>query len=298
MSERAIGIDIGGTKIAAGVVTLDSGRVEASAKVPAPVASGGDAVLAACVDLVREMDADGRLAIGVAVPELVSPDGEIQSAYQFDWRKTDPGAAFTGREVAIESDVRAAARAESTFGAGAGAASMFYVTVGTGISCTFVIDGKPWSGARGNALVLSSGELATIDSATGSVARSVLEEWASGPALVSRYEGLGGRCGMTTGDLLTFAAQGDPIASPLVERAAEALGSAVGQAVNILDPELVVVGGGLGLAGGPWWDRIVASARRSIWSDQTRELPIVPARLGVDAGVVGAALAARSPRRS
>ena len=144
-------------------------------------------------------------------------------------------------------------------------------------------------------MVLSSGELATIDPGTGAVVRSVLEEWASGPALVARYERLSGRRGMTTPDLLDLAAGGEPIASRLVESAATALGSAMGQAVNILDPDLVVVGGGLGLAGGTWWDRVVASARCSIWSDQTRELPIVPARLGLDAGMVGAALATKSP---
>jgi glucokinase len=296
MSGRAIGIDIGGTKIAAGVVALESGRVEVSSKVPTPVSCGGKAVLAACVELARELDAGADLAIGIAVPELVSLEGRIQSAFQFDWRQTDVRSAFSGREVAIESDVRAAARAESTFGAGAGLASMLYVSVGTGISSTFVLNGTPWSGARGNALVLSSGELATIDPGTGAVVRSVLEEWASGPALVSRYEGMGGQRGMTTLDLLDLVSRGDPLASRLVESAAEAIGSAVGQAVNILDPELVVVGGGLGLAGGTWWDRVVASARRSIWSDQTRGLPIVPARLGLNAGMVGAALGVRNPR--
>jgi glucokinase len=291
MSERAIGIDIGGTKIAAGVIDLESGCVERSAKAPTPVAGGGEAVLATCVGLAGELDAGASLAIGIAVPELVSLEGRIQSAYQFDWRDTDPRSAFAGREVAIESDVRAAARAEAAFGAGAGAASMLYVSVGTGISSTFVLDGTPWRGARGNALVLSSGELATIDAETGAVVRSALEAWASGPALVSRYEAMGGPHGLNTRELLARASRGDPLARRVVDRAAEALGSAIGQAVNILDPELVVIGGGLGLAGGSWWENIVASARRSIWSDQTRDLPIVPARLGPDAGMVGAALA-------
>jgi glucokinase len=295
VSERAIGIDVGGTKIAAGVVALDCGRVERSSVVPTPVACGGDAVLATCVALARDLDADASLSIGIAVPELVGLEGEIQSAYQFDWQTTDVRSAFAGRAVAIESDVRAAARAEAIFGAGAGAASMLYVTVGTGISSTLVLGGTPWTGARGHALVLASGELAMIDPATGEVVRSVLEEWASGPALVARYERMGGQRGLTTADLLDRAATGDPLASRLVGSAAEALGSAVGQAVNILDPALVVVGGGLGLAGGSWWERVVASTRRSIWSDLTRDLPMVPARLGSDAGMVGAALAVRSP---
>jgi glucokinase len=295
MSGRAIGIDIGGTKIAAGVIDLASGNVEAALTVPSPVEGGGEAVLAACVALVRDLDADAGLAIGIGVPELVGPEGQIQSAYQFDWRDTDVRSAFSGREVSIDSDVRAAARAESTFGAGAGAASMLHISVGTGISSTFVLDGIPWRGARGNALVLSSGELAMIDPETGAIVRSVLEAWATGPALVARYERMGGQRGVTTLDLLELATHGDPMASRTVERAAEALGSAVGQAVNVLDPELVVVGGGLGLAGGAWWDGIVAAARRSIWSDLTRELPIVPARLGLDAGMVGAAMGVQKP---
>jgi glucokinase len=174
---------------------------------------------------------------------------------------------------------------------------MLYVTVGTGISSTFVIDGVPWPGARGNALVLSSGDLAVIDTGTGEVVRSVLEEWAAGPALVARYEERGGQRGLATHDLLHLAGQGDLLASRVVGHAAEALGSAIGQAVNLLDPHLVVIGGGLGLAGGSWWERIVAAARRSIWSEETRSLPIVPARLGTAAGIVGAALAVGLPLR-
>ncbi len=297
MNDRAVGIDIGGTKIAAGVVHLASGCLEAASTVPTPVAGGGDAVLAACVDLVRGVDATGTLPVGIAVPELVDLGGRIRSAYQFDWRETEVAPAFPGRAVTIASDVRAAARAEAVFGAGSRAASMLYITVGTGISSTLVIGGEPWAGARGNALVLSSGNLAAIDAATGNVVRSVLEEWAAGPAIVARYEQAGGQGGRTTEEVLELAGQGDPIAKPVMENAAEALGSAIGQAVNILDPERIVVGGGLGLAGGAWWDHLVAATRRSIWSDETRELPIVPARLGLQAGIVGAALAVGEARR-
>lgn len=296
MNTQAIGIDIGGTKIAAGLVGLASGCVDVTRKVPTPVAGGGEAVLATCVDLVNELDGIATFDLGIAVPELVGLEGQIQSAYQFDWRAIDVRSAFAGREITIASDVRAAARAEAMFGAGAGASSMLYVSVGTGISSTFVVNGTPWPGARGHALVISSGDLATIDAGTGSVVRSVLEDWASGPGLVNRYQQASGRTGVTTMDVLEVASRGDPIAVPLVENAADALGSAIGQAANLLDPELVVVGGGLGLAGGAWWERIVASARRSIWSEQTRDLPIVAARLGADAGLVGAAMETRVAR--
>jgi glucokinase len=296
MNTQAIGIDVGGTKIAAGLVGLASGRVDAIRRVPTPVAGGGEAVLAACVELANDLDGAATFDLGIAVPELVGLEGQIQSAYQFDWREIDVRSAFAGREITIASDVRAAARAEAMFGAGAGASSMLYVSVGTGISSTFVLDGTPWPGARGHALVLSSGDLATIDSTAGVVVHSALEDWASGPALVNRYQQASGRTGVTTRDVLELASQGDPTAAPLVENAADALGSAIGQAANVLDPELVVIGGGLGLAGGAWWERIVASARRSIWSEQTRDLPIVTARLGTEAGLIGAAMETRSAR--
>lgn len=290
MSERAIGIDIGGTKMAAGVVDLVSGAIGAHRKVPTPVAGGGEAVSRACLDLIESLDCHGDLPVGVAVPELVSRVGQVQSAYQFDWRDLDVRSAFAGRKVTIASDVRAAARAEATFGAGAGWSAMFYVSIGTGISSTFVLDGTPWPGARGHALVLSSGDLAAIDATTGAVTRSVLEEWAAGPALVTHYEQVSGRRGLTTREVLDLAAYGDANANRLVGNAATALGSAIGQAVNLLDPDLVVIGGGLGLAGGSWWDTIVQAARQSIWSDQARDLPIVTARLESNAGLVGAAM--------
>ena len=78
----------------------------------------------------------------------------------------------------------------------------------------------------------------------------------------------------------------------MVREAGRALGVAVGFLVNVLDPAAVVVGGGLGLAGGAYWESLVASTRRHVWADDTRSLPIVPAALGADAGVVGAAATA------
>ena len=93
--------------------------------------------------------------------------------------------------------------------------------------------------------------------------------------------------------MLAAADRGDPDAVRVVRDAAEALGSGVGFLVNVLDPEAVVVGGGLGLAGGLYWDAFIDSVRRHVWAEATRGLPIVPAELGTDAGLIGAAAHAR-----
>jgi glucokinase len=122
--------------------------------------------------------------------------------------------------------------------------------------------------------------------------RTVLEEVASGPALARRYNAVHPGPAAWCQDVLAAAGQGDADALGLVREAGEALGSGVAFLVNVLDPEAVVVGGGLGLAGGLYWDTFLGSLRRHVWAEATRALPVVRAELGTDAGLFGAALTA------
>lgn len=295
----AIGIDVGGTKIAAGLVDPETGRTTGRRTMPTGADRGGAAVLAdveaVAGDLADEARARGRTvaAVGVGVPELVDPEGRIGSGHAFDWR----GLPVSGRlgEIApatIEADVRAAALAEARFGAGQPFASFAYVSVGTGISSTLVLDGRPWRGARGAALVLSTGPTSVPCPRCGGLEPFVLEEYASGPGLVRRHAELTGRAANGAKEVVAAAAAGEPEAVAVVETAAVALGSAVGFLVNVADPTAIVVGGGLGSAPGPFWDHLVAATRRHVWNPEAQSLPILQARLGPDAGWIGAALAA------
>ena len=85
------------------------------------------------------------------------------------------------------------------------------------------------------------------------------------------------------------ARAGDPIAQAIVRSAGSALGNSVGFLINVLDPQAVIVGGGLGLSDGIYWDAFVTSTRKHIWSEVSRKLPILHAELGADAGLIGAA---------
>jgi glucokinase len=138
----------------------------------------------------------------------------------------------------------------------------------------------------------------------GARVKVVLEEIASGPALVARYNqalnlanreakanpGLQRPGQSVRGEeVLAEANTGHPLATQVVKTAGEALGVGAGWLVNVLDPESVIVGGGLGLAGGLYWDSFVASTREHIWAEAARDLPILPAALGVEAGLIGAA---------
>ena len=132
----------------------------------------------------------------------------------------------------------------------------------------------------------------------GTTSEAVLEEIASGPALAARYNQRRPEGATRAEDVLAAVAAGDSDAINVVRSAGELLGSTVGLMVNTLDPEAVIVGGGLGLAGGLYWDTFVASTRQHIWSDLNRELPILQARCGVDAGIIGAAAAFLSRHNS
>jgi glucokinase len=259
-----LGIDVGATKVAAGLVEVSSGEVVQRGRLP--TARDPDEVLRDCVGLGRELHRDGVEGVGVAVCELVRPDGSVASAETIDWRGVDVASAFDGVAPAVvESDVRAAALAEARLGAGRGRASMLFVNVGSGISHTLVVEGRPLAGARGNAIISGA---------------PPVEEWASGLAL-ARAAGTD-----TAEDVLR-----DPAHAGLVADAAQRLGRTLAALVNALDPAVVVMGGGLGSH--ERYRRMVAEAVRPlVYAEETREVEILPAALGADAGIVGAAIAA------
>jgi glucokinase len=296
----AIGIDVGGTKIAGGVVELATGQVKLRHMVPTQPERGGQAVLEGAVQMAadlaqtaaqQQMAVDG---VGVGVCELVGPQGQITSAHNFDWRELPVAQAFDRVAPAtIESDVRAPALAEARYGAGRSFRLFAYITVGTGISSTLVQAGQPFAGARGNALVLATMPLTTRCTACGTLLNPVVEEIASGPAIVAEYNRRSGNRLRRAEEVLAASQSGDLLATEVVIYAGESLGNSVGFLVNVLDPEAVVVGGGLGMAGGLYWESFVSATRAHIYADDTRQLPILPAALGVDAGLIGAAAATK-----
>jgi glucokinase len=296
----AIGLDIGGTKIAAGVVLWPSGVVLRRTVVPTKPARGGDAVLSDTLDLATELRDWAHeenievLGIGAGVAELVDCDGNVTSSCTIQWRAVPVQQRLSAIAPAqVDSDVRAAAVGEATFGAGRGNRLFVYVTVGTGISYCMVQDGRPFKGANGNAIMMASAPLTTTCTHCGVKLRPVLEEFASGPAIAKRFsqarEAEGLRETWTCEDVFRASSKGDTAATEILTSAGEALGVGTAFLVNVLDPAMIVVGGGLGLAGGLYWDTFLQACREHIFADNSSSLPIVTAELGADAGLVGAA---------
>ena len=296
-----LGIDVGGTKIAAGMLDPATGQTRWLRTVPTRPERGPEAVLDEVVALAAALAADlgGVAAIGLGVPELVDPAGRVASAQTLDWRDLPVRERLTAIAPAtVEADVRAAALAEATLGAGRGHPVVAYVTVGTGIASTLVLDGRPFPGARGNALVLATGPVTIPCPRCGELVSAVVEEVASGPGIAARWAARTGRAAAGAEAVLAAAEAGDPAANDVLDTAAEVLGSAVGWLVNVVDPHVVVVGGGLGSAPGRFWERLVPAVRRHVWGDATRGLPVIQATLGPDAGWIGAALAAQGAPRT
>ncbi len=293
-AELALGIDLGGTKNAGGLVETATGRVVMRLREPTDLAAGSAAVLAQVEAMTQRLiaAADGRAlaGLGLGVPELVSPTGQIFSGYNFDWRDLDAQDRLSRIiPTRIEADVRAAALAEARFGAGRGQGDFLFVTIGTGISAVLVRDGQPYAGSRGAALVLASGRTRQHCPACGKISEYVLEEEAAGPGLVRAYVAAGGRA---TGaeEVISAATAGDTRAQEIVALATLRLGQAVAMAAGLLDPAVIVVGGGLGSAPGPYFDALCREIRAGLWTGDDRDLPVLRAALGPDAGLIGAGL--------
>ncbi len=308
---RAIAIDVGGSKIAAGLVEVATGSVTARRHAATAAWRGGDAVLADVVRLVAELSAvsaEPTSAVGIAVAELVDLHGKIQSDQTIDWRGLDLAEAVrvAGRSVVISSDVRAGALAEARLGAGISKDPFIYVSVGSGISSTLVIGGRPYAGARGNAIVAASGTFTHVCPLCGESVGVAPEQVASGHGMIERFGQMRpGTAVESVVDIAAAAAIGDVDAAMVLGQGGRMLGVIVARLVDVLDPEVVVVGGGLGLGlglrhgseGGDYHEGFVASVRSHIWAENGRDVPILPAALGVDAVLIGAAIiAADAPR--
>jgi glucokinase len=300
MPMHVIGLDIGGTKTVGGIVSLPAGDVLARRAVPTRPDRSGETVLEDVVALARELCGEAAglgieiKGIGAGVAELVDRSGKVTSGQTIRWRGLAVREKLSELAPAVvESDVRAAALAEATLGAGRPFRLFVYVTVGTGISCCLVQEGKPYAGARGGALVFASSPLTTTCTECGAELRPVLEDFASGPALTRRFNQHAATRAENCEAVLAAAESGDRTAFEVIRSGAEALGVSVAWLINTLDPEAVIVGGGLGVAGGVYWDHFAASTRRHIWAEAALGLSLQRASLGADAGLIGAACAFR-----
>jgi glucokinase len=232
--------------------------------------------------------------IGLAVPGAVDvARGVLRHAPNLPGWLDVPVASLAAdvldAPVAVEHDVRMAALGEARLGAGRGVATFVCVTVGTGIGAAVVLDGRLYRGASDAAGEIGHVRVVTAGEVCGCGRRGCLETVASGRAIADRAGRLTGHP-TTARDVFAAAAAGDAACTRVEDEAAAALGDGLTILVNVLNPEVIAIGGGVAGAGAALLDRLRASIRASAWVPAAEVVRVVPAELGTRAGAIGAAL--------
>jgi glucokinase len=307
----AIGLDVGGTKIAAGVVSARGELLDRIAQ-PTPPPGSAETTLSLMLRLVQQLRQryPEVQAVGAGAAGLVDwPGGHVRWAPNNSYRDLPLRAilsAETGLPAVADNDANAAAWAEACLGAGAGRRDLLMLTVGTGIGAGLILGGRLYRGATGiggeaGHIIVDPGGPRCGCGSTG-----CLEAMGSGGALSRAGRAaawrdpdgplarLAGGPGQVTGETVFQAARdGDATALALFAEAGYWLGVGIASLASLLDSELVVIGGGLSAAGELLLGPARSAFERFVFARDHRTLPpIVPARLGPEAGIVGAALLA------
>ncbi|PZU48475.1 MAG: glucokinase [Microbacterium sp.] len=301
-----VGIDIGGTKIAGGVVD-ETGAIVERLRVPTPSdpAALAEAVAAMVAELASRHDVS---AVGVAAAGYIDRTRSVMlHAPNIDWQNEPLRAEFEallGRPVTLENDANAAGWGEYRFGAGRGSTDMVMVTLGTGVGGAVINDGRLLIGANGSAAELGHVRFVRGGRPCGCGQSGCLEQYASGRALqrelgdIADAGGVGERLAahrrsdgtIRSRDLAMLLAEEDAGALEAVRRVATALGEACGVFQAVLDPDLFVIGGGVADLG----EILLAPTRLAYGTSlpgfgERPTARFVTATLGNDAGMVGVA---------
>ena len=314
-SDLAIGVDIGGTKVLGGVVDLN-GTILRTFREDTP-RDGGDALNQVIASVVTELLTTHKTEnIGISAAGLVSSDRQtmLGAPNIKDWDGVNIAKALnkiSGINSIVENDANSAAWAERVYGAGKGLENVIMVTVGTGIGGAAIVNGKPLRGANGTGAEFGHMRVVPDGELCGCGVRGCFEQYASGTALMRQTKvaiakdpdnardllarGDGTIDGLAGSHITDAARDGDKFAIGLLQQSGDWLGAGIATLAMLFDPSIVVIGGGVIDAG----ELLLEPARKAMM----REMPfvgkhpvpeIVAAKLGNEAGLVGAADLARN----
>jgi glucokinase len=311
-----LGVDIGGTKVAAGLVDLRTGEIRAQVKMPMAAcgrAEDGLSAVRAAIDRLLQNGAIGIRdvqGIGLCAPGPLDPRrGVVINPPNVPCWRDFPLAAEVakayGRSARLDNDANAAALAETIWGAGRGYRNVFYATIGTGIGTGIVLDGKILHGRTGAA---GEGGHMSIDYRGPQCAcgkHGCIEALAAGPAIARAARQVAQERPEEAKMLLEFAGRdpsaitsemvgaafekGDRIAQQILTKTMEYLSCWLGNVIDLLEPEVIIVGGGVSLMLKPLLKELGKHLPRYCENQRAGETPLVPSHFGDAAGIAGAA---------
>ena len=311
MSEKKkliMGVDIGGTKVAVGLVDA-RGKIVSQGRAPMVANGTAEAGLQAVVGAIDSLWSDEVQSIGICAPGPLDPEtGVILNPPNVPcWRNFPLGervAAKYKTPVRVDNDANAAALAETRWGAARGYRYVFYATVGTGIGSGIVLDGRIYHGNTGSA---GEGGHVSIDyrgPLCGCGKRGCIETLTAGPAIGARARGKlaagpsrsmildlakGDVAAVTSEMVGTAFAAGDPLAREILQETVELLTVWLGNIVDLFDPDILVMGGGVAAMLKPFFDEIKTRLPSWCVNPRASEIPLAMAHYGADAGIAGGA---------
>ena len=295
-----VAFDLGGTELKAARIA-DGGRVERFTRVPSMAADGEAPLFAAIAAAARELGMhDSAGVVGFGSPGVIHPASGIivdrtpNVRLTPDFPMRERLERLFDRRVVIDNDANCAALAEHEAGAAKGARVSITVTVGTGVGSGIVVGGRIVQGAFGGAGEIGHVPVGSEGPPCRCGVRGCAEPMASGAGLLARAR----EAGLDVESARDVFESRDPRAVAVIERMVDHLARILGSATQVLNPDVIVLGGGVAQAGEKLFAPLKAALERYTLASHRERLRLVPAQLGEQAGVIGAGLMAWQAQRA
>ena len=273
---KVIGIDIGGTKTSIGIVNTKSGKISQNLEFPSRSFNHDSDNLEKIVSTAKDLAKKNSINyIGIGVPELIDNQGIVRGSYNFNWDKLNFKKCFSkNMNVFVDSDVRNHLRAEKFFGHGIRHKNFAYVNIGSGISYALLINNEIYSGYRGYAIHFGSSLLNLYDNKTKQTYSQIPEDHYSGKTIFENIDKL-----KTKNEKLFY-----------LNKVAISLASMVGNLINTIDPEFIVLGGGVVLNNKLFTKNLIEYSRDYIIALDAKKMKFYISKLKKNTGLIGAGL--------
>ena len=272
---KAIGVDIGGTKTAIGIIDYQTGKISKKLIFPSKSFKNNSKNLNFIIEKTLVLSNANRINhIGIGVPELINNKGVIKGNYNFNWGNINLAKYFPKNiKILVDSDVRCHLRAEKYFGVARNYKNFAYINIGTGLSYAQFKENDIYSGANGYAIHFASSKISLYDWKKNKKISLIPEDYYSGKEIVK---------------ILNI--KNTQKKNRIMKNVAESLASIIGSLINTIDPAKIVLGGGVVIHNAYFTKILISNIRKYILADEVKKINIVTSKLKDNTGLLGAGL--------
>ena len=272
---KAIGVDIGGTKTAIGIIDYQTGKISKKLIFPSKSFKNDSKNLNFIIEKTLVLSNANRINhIGIGVPELINNKGVIKGNYNFNWGNINLAKYFPKNiKILVDSDVRCHLRAEKYFGVARNYKNFAYINIGTGLSYAQFKENDIYSGANGYAIHFASSKISLYDWKKNKKISLIPEDYYSGKEIVK---------------ILNI--KNTQKKNRIMKNVAESLASIIGSLINTIDPAKIVLGGGVVIHNAYFTKILISNIRKYILADEVKKINIVTSKLKDNTGLLGAGL--------